>query len=108
MSETNATITPVQLASRLQVAVRQTGDATYSCPPQMIYNYLTNNVRKLRDRATTVANPSDRNPSRESFRFTDEIATQFVDEMVAARKAREAKRIAKLQQEQNEKKELNA
>jgi len=101
MSE-NASITPVQLAGRLQTAVRETGDRTYHCPPQMVYNYLSNNVRKLRDRATHVSNPSEKDPNRQSYRFTDEVATEFVNEMLTARAERAAKKLEQAQQEETE------
>jgi hypothetical protein len=94
MTENANTYTPVQLAGQLQNAF-QAFDPTASVPPQMIYNYLTNNTRKLADRAELVEAPTDRNPTRQAYRFTEELAQEFIAEMVEARKNRIAKTEAK-------------
>lgn len=95
---TNITFTPVQIAKQLEIAFHEF-DSSASVPPQMIYNYLTNNTRKLADRAELVSSPTERNPLREVYVFTPELAEEFIAEMVSARKTRIAKREAKKNQE---------
>lgn len=91
---TNITFSPVQIAKKLQDAFH-TFDPTASVPPQMIYNYLTNNTRKLADRAELISSPTDRNPQREVYVFSEELAAEFIEEMVAARLKRIEKKVAK-------------
>jgi hypothetical protein len=88
------TFSPVQVAKKLEIAFHEF-DPTASVPPQMIYNYLQNNVRKLADRAELVSSPTDRNPQREVYVFDEYLVKEFIAEMVSARKERIAKREAK-------------
>jgi hypothetical protein len=97
------TFTPVQVAKKLEIAFHEF-DPTASVPPQMIYNYLTNNTRKLADRAELVSSPTDRNPQREVYVFDEYLVEEFIAEMVTARKTRIAKRESK----KNEKRAKNA
>ena len=101
----NATITPVALARELENAFHAF-DREASVPPQMIYNYLKKNVRNLATRAkieTTMNSKGERN----SYRFTREVADEFIAEMVSARKNRIATRRNK-NQKQDQKKLQNA
>jgi len=95
MSESKS-LTPIQLANKLQNAFLEF-DPTASVPPQMIYNYLAKNVRKLRSRSELKRIETSKG-WRESYRFTPELAEEFVAEMVASRKERIRKNAIKVKE----------
>jgi hypothetical protein len=90
-TEVPTTLTPIMLAHRLDAALRPiTGNKV---PPQMVYNYLTNDVRKLRTKYSNqlvVRNKDGKSVNRTVF--TEEKATEFVTLMVTAARARQEKK----------------
>lgn len=98
MNETTY-LTPIQLASKLEQELKPI--TNNNVPPQMIYNYITNNVRNIHDYITPfeTTNKSGKKIQRNLFKEEDAIA--FIEVMVTSAKARIAKRNAKKEKKES-------
>jgi hypothetical protein len=92
-TEGTETLTPIQFAAELREVLNPiTGK---NVPPQMVYNYLTNNVRDIRSYTTKVTRPNKDGKQTEHVVFPRDKADEFKNIMVEAATKRIAKRAAK-------------
>jgi hypothetical protein len=92
MSETTIAYTPIQLASLLQEELKPiTGN---NVPPQMIYNYITNNTRNINSFTTKMDTQNKDGKKVTKTVFPEDKALQFIQIMVeAATKRKEKKEL---------------
>jgi hypothetical protein len=91
--EATVAFTPIQLAAQLdEVLFPITGNHV---PPQMVYNYITNNTRHIVDytEELLVENKDGKKVLRRVF--PEAKAQEFISVMTAAAKARKAKKEAR-------------
>jgi hypothetical protein len=86
----NKAITPIMLAKLLEKELKPI--TTNNVPPQMIYNYLKNNVRKINSFATKIEVANKEGKIITKTVFEEEKALEFIEIMKQAAIERKAKK----------------